>query len=232
MGASNGLFYELVVDANDVGSTLSTTETAGTYKLNDAGPCTAVAYDANGTEKARSENGYLTVPTAGAYTVRWEETPTCSATMTAHAAQIRGDGGLRFISTIDGINATRNADGTANYSAATIAVNGVTYKVTTVGTVFARKTKLGSAELVLGLSGVSYDIPAVKLQNPANAPTGITMKDGTILFTGVIVNIPQTSYSETLVARAYVAYDDGGVIKYVYADPIERSYQGILESLE
>ena len=149
-----------------------------------------------------------------------------------HAAQIRGDGGLRFISTIDGINATRNADGTANYSDATIAINGVTYNVTTVGTVFARKTKLGSAKLVLGLDGVSYDIPAVKLQNPANAPTGITVKDGAILFTGVIVNIPQAAYSETLVARAYVAYDDGGVIKYVYADPIERSYQEILGSLE
>ena len=148
-----------------------------------------------------------------------------------HAAQIRGDGGLRFISTIDGINATRNADGTADYSAATIAINGVTYNVTTVGTVFARKTKLGSAELVLGLSGVSYDIPAVKLQNPANAPTGITVKDGAILFTGVIVNIPQKAYSETLVARAYVAYDDGGVTKYVYADPIERTYQGILDIL-
>ena len=148
-----------------------------------------------------------------------------------HAAQIRADGALRFISTIGGFDITRNADGTANYDAATVTIKGVSYDIVTAGTVIARKTALGDAELTVGKADVSYEIPAVKLQNPANAPTGITVEDGAILFTGVITNIPQHVLSETLVARAYVAYTVDGVTKYLYGNSIERSYQGILDAL-
>ena len=68
-----GVFYEVVVEKNDLGSTLSATETAGTYKLNNNGELIAIAYDADGKQVARSKDGYLTVEEAGSYTVVWAE---------------------------------------------------------------------------------------------------------------------------------------------------------------
>ena len=171
---------------------------------------------------------FANVKTTFAVTVNANTT----ATVKSQGAQIRSGGGLRFISTIGGVNVTRNADGTANYSAATIEVNGVTYDVVTVGTVFARKTKLGDADLTLGMKGVSYDIPAARLQKTTNAPNGITVSEGDILFTGVITDIPASARTQVLVVRAYVAYTDNGTVKYVYGDAIERSYQQILSVVD
>ena len=65
--ACDGTFYYLKCAARD-GSYLETTKTAGTYKV--VGGLTAVATDASGNTY-KSENGTLTVPSAGTYTVTW-----------------------------------------------------------------------------------------------------------------------------------------------------------------
>ncbi len=144
---------------------------------------------------------------------------------TTHAVQIRADGGMRFISTVKGLGAVRNDDGTADYTNATITVDGVSYSVVTAGTIFAREKKLGDAELVYGAQNV-YDIPAEKLQEAkyARPSYGFDEANGDILFTGVITNIPEKNRGETLVARAYVAYKKGEETLYEYGDVMKRGY--------
>ncbi len=77
VAALGGVFYEMVVESNDFGLTLSATETAGTYKVNytgDLGKFYPVVYDTNGALVADAvydaEAKTLTVPGAGNYTVK------------------------------------------------------------------------------------------------------------------------------------------------------------------
>ncbi|MBO5670462.1 MAG: DUF4886 domain-containing protein, partial [Clostridia bacterium] len=144
---------------------------------------------------------------------------------TTHGVQIRADGGMRFVSTVKGLGAVRGEDGTADYTNATITLDGEVYRVTMAGTIFARSSKLGDAELLYGAANV-YDIPAKKLQKPENAPPSyqVDKENGDVYFTGVITNVPETSRDETLVARSYVAYVKGDETVYEYSDVVKRAY--------
>jgi hypothetical protein len=220
-GAASSVDNLYILECAYGGSALHTTDTAGVYTIADDG-YEAVATD--GIHTYYSTNGVLTVEAAGTYTVRWKK---AGQTLT-RAAQIREDGAIRFVSTIEGLHATRNADGTADYANAYIEVNGVRCPVVTAGTLFARAVRLGDAELLYGAENV-YDIPAKNLQKAAIAPASyaVDTEFGDVYFTGVITNIPKFARDEVLVARAYVAYKVGDEVLYAYGNVIKRSYNRI-----
>lgn len=46
-----------------------------------------------------------------------------------------------------------------------------------------------------------------------------------------LTNIPQNMYDTDISSRMYIAYDDGGVTKYVYGETIVRSFNGINDTI-
>ena len=221
----NGYLYMMQCDE---GISLTVTETEGVYNI-ESDYDKLYAVNVKTDERIEVTDGVLTVNKPGIYTV----TSNTDTKIVTHAAQIREDGAIRFVSTVDRIGASRNdayVDGVnANYSEAKITVDGVEYPVITAGTIFARGKKLADNELLYGADNV-YDIPAMKFQNPDNAPDNykVSKGDGDIFFTGVITNVPEANRGETLVARAYVAYEKDGVTTYAYGNTIRRTWERVI----
>ncbi len=147
--------------------------------------------------------------------------------------QMRKDYALRFIAAIKGASVTRNSDGTADYTGATITIGGVTYTVTGAGILFARDVRIGSVpggvpDAVMTLEkvggGTVYNIPAAKLQAETYHERYLGKGVQGIVFTGVIMNMPRANWGESLSARSYVKYlDENGVEQVFYGEVISRT---------
>ncbi len=147
-----------------------------------------------------------------------------TAVPSSMGAQVRGDynpdgsTALRF-----GFNATISgltADGyVGNYAAATVVVADKTYDVVTAGALLVPGHKGSGADLEIGSSNAYVkDVAAEKVYS---------IEGSVVTYTVVVTNIT-ADYLETLVwARPYVAYRDGGEVKYVYGEAISRSAQGV-----
>ena len=221
--AGNNALYVLQAEANALGGALAITDTVGVYAV--SGAATAIATAEDGTVYT-SKNGTLTVP-AGIYTVSWK------APALVHGAQAR-DGAnnhLRFIATAAVSGVTFRNDGSANYSNATITLNGQTFSVLDVGMLVSLSRSsaddLSFATDGSTLSGVKK-VAAQRLQSNAFAiEKGYRNEDEDfILFTAVVLNIPEAYVESAITARAYVAYTDAdGNTAYLYSDCVSRSYR-------
>ena len=102
----------------------------------------------------------------------------------------------------------------ADYTQATVRVNGKTYPVVTAGALVAIASQATPAQLVIGTQNTAVrDVPANNLYS---------LTDYGAMYTAVVVGIPAAHRSTAIVARPYVAYDDNGVTRYVYGDTIRR----------
>lgn len=138
---------------------------------------------------------------------------------------------LRFVGSakVDGV--VYNKGEAADYSKATIVIDGVRYKALQVGMLFARDSKLNDLPenaLVVGSDDANVKlVEAAKIQSPDYAAD----KDiNGIVFTTVIKDIPAANQAETISLRSFVKYlDMEGKVAYQYGEIISRSYNKTVE---
>ena len=155
--------------------------------------------------------------------------------------QMRKDYALRFVAAIKGANIVRNPDGTADYTNATIVIDGVTYKVTNAGILFGRDVRIGSVlkgapDAVMTLENIGktiMNIPAKKLQSEQHHDRYLGKDVQGVVFTGVITDLPRANWDESLSARPYIKYlDENGDVQVFYGEVISRSMSKTMSVLE
>ena len=147
----------------------------------------------------------------------------------AESAGARAD--IRFATALSIPGVTVDADThEADYTNASVVVNGVRYPVIGAGTLVARRSQVtradASAEEALTFENTAaYGgavVPAAKIYDDTgyDAATG----KGALIYTVVISHVPCAYYTEALYARGYVQYDRGnGDYGYLYGDVLCKS---------
>lgn len=165
-----------------------------------------VVVTADGLIKTRALGEAVITAQAGELTktCRVEVLPTYTLTALGGSARLIEPYGLRF-----GIQLNKD-----NYYSK--------YKseIVCYGTLLIPANVLGDAELTV-------DTPSVR---NVVADKFISEDNAALVYTGVLVNIPKSSFGREIAGRGYIQYRDvNGNLKYYYSNTIVRTYKGVCE---